>query len=230
MEENKYFRLIWRFNGLIIMCAGVLAIGVLAFAGYNIFKETTRERNIQNIVNVQEENNIEEKWQLGHMTNIKGSQYIMIPLNSNQSYAQSYYSKSSSSARNYLFIDSHRNEKHWLFKTNQYLIADTDLLSENEYGSDKRDVRAILYKIVKEDTNNDKRLTDKDLQTVGLSFPNGKGYKEILNGIDLFIGHRLIDKNTLLIVFQRKGVGFSANVNLSDFTISNETELPKVGL
>lgn len=228
MEESKFFRFVWRFNGLIFMIAGVLAIGVLAFAGYKIIKDVTRERNTRNIVNVQEGNNVKEKWQLGYMSNIQGSRYVMIPLNSDQSYAQSYYSKSSSSARNYLFINSQNNEKHWLFKTNHYLIADTDLLSEKEYGSDEREVRAILYKIVKSDTNNDKRLTNDDLQTVGLSFPSGKGYKEILKGIDLFIGHRLIDKDTLLIVFQRKGVGFSANVNLSAFTISNETELPKV--
>jgi hypothetical protein len=201
----------------------VLAIGVLAFAGYKIIKDVTRERNIRNIVNVQEENNVKEKWQLGYMSNIQGSPYVMIPLNSDQSYAQSYYGKSSSSARNYLFINSLKNEKHWLFETNQYLIAGTDFLSEKEYGSDEREVRAILYKIVKSDTNHDERLTNDDLQTVGLSLPSGKRYREILNGIDLFI-----DKDTLLIVFQRKGIGFSANVNLSDFTISNETELPKV--
>jgi len=177
---------------------------------------------------VQEENNVKEKWQLGYMSNIQGSPYVMIPLNSDQSYAQSYYSKSSSSARNYLFINSQNNEKHWLFGTNQYLITDTALLSEKEYGSDEREVQAILYKIVKSDTNSDNRLTNDDLQAVGLSLPSGKGYKEILEGIDLFIGQRLIDKDTLLIVFQREGIGFSANVDLSGFTISNETELPKV--
>ena len=210
------------------MIAGVLAICVLAFAGYRIMKDVTRERTIRNIVNVQEENDVKEKWQLGYMSTIQGSPYVMIPLNSDQSYAQSYYSKSSSSARNYLFINSLNNEKHWLFQSSQYLIADTEFLSEKEYGSKDREVQAILYRIVKSDTNNDQRLTNDDLQTVSLSLPNGKGYTEILNGIDLFVGNRLIDKDTMLIVFQRKGKGFSANVNLSDFTISNETELPKV--
>ncbi|PIU67745.1 MAG: hypothetical protein COS84_03740 [Armatimonadetes bacterium CG07_land_8_20_14_0_80_40_9] len=152
----------------------------------------------------------------------------MIPLNSDQSYAQSYYSKSSSSARNYLFINSKDNEKHWLFGTNKYLVSDVALLSEKDYDSDSSKVRVILYRIVKNDTNGDKRLTDDDLLTVGLSLPSGKGYKEILDGIDVFVGQRLISKDILLIVFQRKGVGFSANVNLLGFTISNETELPKV--
>lgn len=228
MEENKFFRFVWRFNGLILMIAGMLSIIVLAFAGYGIIRDVTRERNTHNTVNVQDENDIKEKWQLGYMSNIQGSPYVMIPLNSEQSYAQSYSSKSSSSTRNYLFINSLNNEKHWLFGNNDYLIAETDLLSEKEYDSDKREIRAIIYKIVKSDTHDDKSLTNDDLQTVGLSLPSGRGYKEILDKIDFFIGHRLIDKETLLIVFQRKGVGFSANVNLSDFTISDETEWPKV--
>lgn len=206
----------------------MLSIIVLAFAGYGIIRDVTRERNTHNTVNVQDENDIKEKWQLGYMSNIQGSPYVMIPLNSEQSYAQSYSSKSSSSTRNYLFINSLNNEKHWLFGNNDYLIAETDLLSEKEYDSDKREIRAIIYKIVKSDTHDDKSLTNDDLQTVGLSLPSGRGYKEILDKIDFFIGHRLIDKETLLIVFQRKGVGFSANVNLSDFTISDETEWPKV--
>ncbi len=92
------------------------------------------------------------------------------------------------------------------------MIAGTDLLAVNEYGVDEKEVRAILYKIVKSDTNNDKRLTSYDLQTVGLSHPSGKGFKEILEGIDLLVGHRLIDKDRLLIAFQREGIGFSANV------------------
>ena len=85
----------------------------------------------------------------------------MIPLNSDQSYAQSYYSKSSSSARNYLFINSKDNEKHWLFGTNKYLVSDVALLSEKDYDSDSSKVRVILYRIVKNDTNGDKRLTEQ---------------------------------------------------------------------
>ena len=228
MEKNKFFRFVWRFNGLILMIAGLLSILVLVFGGYKVFRDTTRENNTWDIVNVQEENEVKKNWHLGYMSIIRGSPYVMVPLNSNQIYAQSYYSKTSSSVRNYIFSNMKSNEKNWLFDDNQYLIADIDFLPEKQNGSDDRDVRAILYKIVKRDTDNDKRLTTDDLQTVGLSLPSGKNYREILDEIDLIIGHTVVDKNTLLIVFQRKGIGFSANVDLSTFTVSNETELHKV--
>ena len=66
MEENKFFRYVWRINGLILMITGLLAIGVLVFAGYKIYTETSRERNTRNIVNVQEETQIKEIWKLGY--------------------------------------------------------------------------------------------------------------------------------------------------------------------
>jgi hypothetical protein len=202
------------------MIAGLLAIGVLAFGEYNIYSETTRDRNIRNIVNVQEGAEVEEKWQLGYLSKVQGTPYVMIPLNSDQSYAQSYYSKSSSSVRNYLFINSQDNEKHWLFNTNKYLVEDSEFLTEHDYGDEDRRIRAILYKVVKSDTDEDRRLTSKDLKTIGISMPNGKDYKEILQGVDVFVGHRLLDENTLLIVYQKKGIGYSANVSLSGFALN----------
>ncbi|WP_321530691.1 hypothetical protein [uncultured Desulfuromonas sp.] len=230
MEENKFFRYIWRINGLILLVAGVMAIGVLAFAGYQIYAKTTRDRNTRNIVNIQEDSELKEEWRLGYMADIQGTSYVMVPLNSDQSYAQSYYSKSSSSARNYLFINSKNNEQHWLLKSNKYLIADMTMLSEHGYGGEERNIRAILYQVIKKDTDKDSRLTNKDLKTISISRSDGRGYKELIQGVDVFVGQRTVDENTLLIVYQKQGVGYSANVSLSKLAISNEQELPKVSL
>ena len=228
MEESKFFKYVWRINGLILLVAGILAIGVLAFVGYKIYLETTRERGTRNIVNIQKESEMEEEWRLGYMSEIQGTPYVMVPLNSDQSYDQSYYSKSTSSARNYLFIKSTNNEQHWLLGNSEYLITDTDMLSEHGYGKEERSIRAILYQVVTEDTNEDGRLTSKDLKTISISHSDGREYKELIQGIDHFVGHRTVDENTLLIVYQKKGVGYSANISLSDLVISNEQELPRV--
>lgn len=109
-EDSRFFRFVWRFNGLVIMAAGLLAVGVLAFSVYKIFQDVKRDRTARNIINVQQENNIKETWQLGYMTGIEGSPYVMIPLSSGQDYSASYYSQSTQSVRNYLFINSQNNE------------------------------------------------------------------------------------------------------------------------
>ncbi len=227
MEENKFFRLVWRFNGIILMVAGILAIGALIFAGYQIYSETTSDRSIRNVVNIQKDAEIEESWQLGYMREIPGTPYVMVPLTSDQNYAQSSYSKSSSSSRNYLFINSKSNDQHWLFNKNIFLIADTEMLSEHGCGTEEN-VLAILYQVIKEDTDKDNRFTIKDFKTISISQYSGRGYKELIEDVDIFVGHRTVDENTLLIIYQKQGIGYSANVTLSDFTLHNERELPKV--
>ena len=183
MEENRFFKFVWRFNGIVFMIAAVLAIGVLSFAGYRIYQDVTRERATRNIVNVAEESPIKEKWQLGHLQNVSGTPYVIIPLYSDQSYAQSYFSKSAESTRNVLFINIRTNQKKWLFDTNNYLIINEELLSEKEFDHRERNIRAILYSVVKRDTNGDKRLTNDDKIDVALTTPSGERYW----GSDLFI-------------------------------------------
>ena len=229
MEDNRFFRFVTKFNSIVLMVAGLMAILILIISGYSIYKDIMRKREVRNIVNVTENTDVDEKWNLGYLRNVDGTPYVMIPLYSDQSYARSYYSKSSSSTRNYLFINSKTNDKNWLFDTNEYLIIDDDLLSEQEYGKDETETRAILYHVVKSDTNGDKKLTSDDLSNVLVSKPSGEGLKEILSGLDIFIGHRTLDEDTLLLVYQRKGVGYSSTLSMKNLELSNESELPKVG-
>lgn len=228
MEENRFFKFVWRFNGIIFMFAGVLTIGVLGYASYKMYRDTTRERNVGNIVNVAENKHIDEKWQLGRMEKIDGTPYAMIPLYSDQNYAQSYYSKSAQSTRNILFINMGNNQKRWLLDTNDWLIISSDILPEREYNEKDKLAKVILYSIVKKDTNDDKRLTSEDKSIIALSQLSGENYKEVLNDIDVLIGQQLLDNNTLIVIYQKKGIGYSATVSLADFSISNQAELPKI--
>ena len=111
MEENKFFKLVWRFNGLIISIAGLLAIVVLLFASYEIYKSTTRDRSTRNIVNIDEGEEIDEKWRYGQLNEVVGTNYFMLPLHSDQTFSRAYFSKSSYSTRNYLFINTETSEK-----------------------------------------------------------------------------------------------------------------------
>lgn len=228
MEQNRFYHWVWRFNGIIIMIAGLLAIALLLFAGFSLYQDMTRERSVNNIVNVADSADVKEKWELGHLTQIRGTPFVMIPLKSEQNYDQSYYGKASSSARNYLFIHSKTNQKKWLLSSNDYLISDFELLTEQDFRSQEQQIRAILYRVVKQDSNQDQRLTVQDQQTIALSLPSGANYREIIADIDLFVGHHLVDENTLLLVYQKQGIGYSANVSLDGFELSHQEELPAI--
>ena len=62
MEESKVFKNIWRFNAIIIAIDGVLSVTVLIFSIYMIYKESNRDRQKNEIVNIDQKNKIEESF------------------------------------------------------------------------------------------------------------------------------------------------------------------------
>jgi len=229
MEENKFFRLVWRFNGLVISVAGILAVGILFFVSYKLFQDVTRDRATSNIVNIEKDSKLEENWRFGQLTKIDDDKTLMIPLYSDQSFDRAYFSKSSNSTRNFLFINTHTSEKKWLFDHTDYLIETSDRLRFGDYDSDKP-IIAILYQLVQLDTDKDNRLSAKDLSTIAISNPDGTGYMELLFEVEKIVDHTLLSETELFLIYQKGGVSYSARLNLNSFEITKSEKLPKVGL
>lgn len=228
MTENKFFRFVWRFNAIAIMLTALVVIIVGSVLGLVMYRDSTRQRSVTNVVNIERTSNVAEILRLGQSTPIEGTSYLMAPLTSDQTYSQSYYDKSAYSQRNVLFIDTRGTGSHWLFSTNEYLIINDSLIAEGMEQQRPKPVRAILYLVVKADTNHDRRLTDSDTKTISLSSPDGSKYKEIIPDVDVLVGHHLIDKDFLFVVYQRQGTVYSARIALSDLSIVNQTELSKI--
>jgi len=229
MEENKFFRLVWRFNGLVISIAGVLAVGVLLFVGYKLFQDVTRDRTTRNIVNVEKNSDINESWRLGQLSSVDGNKTLMVSLHSDQSYSRAYFSKSSNSIRNYLFIDTETSNKKWLFAHSDYLIERSDILRLGDYNS-KEPAVAILYQLVKLDSDHDNRLSADDLTTISITNPDGSGYEELIKDVELIVDHRLLNKNELFILYQKDGLSYSTVLNIQSRELSENSQIPKVGL
>mgnify|MGYP003504097499 FL=1 len=228
MEDNKVFKNIWRFNAIVIMLVGVLSIIVALFACTMIYKEITRDRSVTNIVNIEETTEKTEAWQLGGMTSVKGTDILMLPLHSEQNYSRGSYNKSASSTRNYLFINAETGKKYWLFGRNDYLITETNQLPDSMYAEQAIVAKAILYSVVKADTNNDKTLTSADSLTVAISKPSGEKYTELLKDIDFVNGYEVINDKSVIIVFQRDNIGYSATIDLENLSVTGEEKLPSI--
>jgi len=229
MEENKFFKLIWRFNGLVISVAGVLAVAVLVFVTYKLFQDITGDRTTRNIVNIEESSEVKENWRFGQLSKFNHNRTLMIPLYSDQSFDRGYFSKSSNSTRNFLFIDTETSEKTWLFNHTNYLIESSDKLRDGDFNSDKP-VIAILYQLVQLDSDQDNRLSASDLSTVAISNPDGSGYKELINEVERVVDHTLLNQTELFLIYQKAGKSYSTILNLESFEMSKTEKLPKVGL
>lgn len=224
-EQNKLFRLIWRFNGIIILVAGVLAIGVLLLVTKELYKDVTSERAVDNMVNVADNLESTETFALSSIVSIKGQSTLMVPLYSDQFFDHSYYSKSTYATRNYLFIESQPSTQRWLFEHNDYLIERAEILRLNENETNQPSV-GILYQVIKSDTDEDDRLSSNDLSTIAITKPDGTHYYEVINDVERLIDHHLISDDELLIIYQKAGLLYLARFQLSSGKITENSHIP----
>ncbi len=228
MENSKFFRVVWKFNGIVIALSGVLAVALLCIGLYEVVKDITRKRPTGDVVNIEQNQEVDINWYLGNINRITGHNIGVIPLTSDQKYSQDYYSKTANSERNYLFLNFDDDSQYWLFDHNNYLVMSFYKLRTDMY-DDKEHVQALAYELVKKDTNSDKRLTASDLITLAITNPDGSGYTEVLTGLERIIDKELINSSSLLVIFEKGGINYSAKINLSTLQAEDVKELPKVG-
>jgi len=228
MEENRFYKNIWRFNALIIAAAGVLSIVVLLFVLYTLYRESNQTIRRSEIVNIDPEKNIKEVFRLGNLEHINGSKTVITRLYSDQNFSLNYAaSKSTASTRNILFSNLYNQTNRWLLPNNKFLISEYQYIKEGNLYDKNNTVLAILYSVVKNDSNNDSRLSSSDKITVSLSTPDGRGYTEIIENTERVLGYKVLDETSIAIMHNRDGKGYSIFVKLSDFTILKEVEFPK---
>lgn len=228
MEENRFFKYVWRINGLLLLLAGLLTLALLAFAGYQIYAQQSG-RDRQNSLPLASTGESAPPTQLGVTQAIPGTPYVMMPLLADPADKPGYFSKSGADARNYLFIDGQHQAQHWLLANNDQLIVGSDLLSELGCCTDNRTIRAILYQVVTADSDGDHKLSRQDAVTLALSRADGSGYRVLIPAVDRLLGQQTLDDHTLLLLYQKQGIGYAAWVSLTDLSLLKEQPLPKVG-
>ena len=229
MDENKFFKFIWRINGLLIFSIAALSLILLTFTLYHEFNRATGERNVHSVVNVDEEQEVENRWVFGQISTLQDTPYIILPLYSNQEYDQTYFSKSARSNRNYLYINTLTENKNWLYDHNRFLISDRETLKIKKVDSEKDQKTPIahLFQVIENDTNADGRLNTKDKLNIVLTHIDGTNRQNILSNIDDFLGHTLNDNNELVALYSKDNATFSVRINLETFKISSQTEVKK---
>lgn len=230
MEQSRFFTLVWRFNALLITAIGLVGICILVYATYQIAKDTFGEKRVRNIVNIENDRGVTETLSLRHMSQIGDGPFVMISLVSSQKYPQDHFSKSTSSTRNWLFVDTKGANRHWLLESHKDLIISTQTLSlDRSRQSEDNSVKAILYTVISSDTNGDGRLTGEDAKSIALSRGSGKDYRVVVEGADDIIGHQMVDEGTVFVAYQKRQNAYFKTINLSDFSSSAEVDLPKHG-
>lgn len=240
MDNNKFFKWIWRLNGLIVFFGvGLVLVIVVYEMARPLFRETPEE---QIITSVADDPEGEEKWVLGHPKGLSSSDYIAIPLVSENDKIASKKSRGhiissggpywpSGTAKNILFINTKSNEASWLFPSNNQLIdsfSEFPSVSKSEKKKNEDIQTLIFYVLINKDTNGDGMLSADDKLNLAVSDTNGNNLKVLMQDIDYIVGKSMAGSSEIFVIYQKAGVGYSMKLRISDHKIISNLELPKV--
>lgn len=171
---------------------------------------------------------------------VSGTPFLMAAIRSSAYYQRSSlasYSSGTSDAHNYVFLDMENQSFRRLLPTNDYLISEAAALPEASVRTqvksagddDSVGVRWWLFDVVKQDTNRDGELDEKDLHTLGVSDAGGSGYTELIEGIRKQYGRALRDPDTLVVIYESGGVKRVSLIDLPKRAVISTKPLPDLG-
>jgi len=245
MEENKFFKWLWRINAIglfLILCAGLFS-----FINEQIRRSHRLDIPPEPISSLAEDPKGVEKWVLQSREEMLGTPYFMLALvskyNKVKAKDKSYYATTNNLAyyhqnvaKNILFINSENSKASWMFKTNNQLIVQYESLLNNsrtpyyvQVERKESKAKLIYYKIIDRDTNGDKIITMEDKQSFAVSKVSGKGYKVIVRNIESIINMKYNKNNEMYLVYQKEGMGYMLRLNIETLEVIDNIVLPKVG-
>ncbi len=235
MKSRRIFQYIWRINAIIILLAGSLAALSLTGSGLYLLLQATRTREVSDVINIAKEEPTKVKTEVGIFSPIAGTDILKAPLYLLQEYDYRAGSKESSSIQNYLFFDSNQKKFSWLRPQNQGLILSMltlpevtniqPLSSSAETNTNlKQPAIAHLYVIADKDTNNDKRIDDRDQKQIAISNPAGTNFKILVEQVERFNGLSALKDNQVSLIYISGGKIKATVIDVRSQEILGNTE------
>jgi hypothetical protein len=211
------------------------------------------DRNADQSANAVAANSEQAKLQLGAFQELAGSDYLMAEVSSSSS--RDEYIKGSREAggytRNFLFVNVVDQSSHMLFPSNDLLVLSSENLTSKAEAkppanppappqsadqtpekAEKKDgnaVKWICYRVVKGDTDNDKRLSANDLMTIALSDVSGLNYTELLSDVRAVL-HQTRRADALIFIYTANGKNQIAEINLQTKQLVSSKPLREIAL
>jgi len=215
--KNRFFRILWRINAVLICLASILAIFVCAVAAVIIVEEITR-RGSSRAASIIEPAKT-DKLKVSDVHEIEGQNVVRCSLNAEDSDGEGSCSRGTTTVtRNYLYCDLLSGATHWLLPNNASVI-----LSQEDFcfPADKKTVRWTSFRVVEKDTNHDGILSGSDLESFAVSQPNGTSYAVLLTGMENILESKLIEENKMIVFYRKEGVVFFSTIDLKEMKIKS---------
>lgn len=226
MEQNRFFVIVSRINSLLILVAAIGA--VIAVFSLSINSSSGGNRNAVEVVS-EKDGEVALELSLGDLEEMIGHEIQTVNLTTDRSSKGFSSGYGGSDIRNVLFLPGEQLDAKWLYEKNSYLITCfCKLQASNEYNGDDP-VLAVYVTVVKEDSNGDKALSDRDGIILALMKPDGSDYKEVSSDITKIMDAKVTDGGesvTFLTQVDRRVL--VRKYSLRTFSLVSEREISEI--
>jgi len=237
MDQNWFFRAIWRLNAVLLALGGILIVG---FAGWNmLFAPRWQPTPAGHFAPVPTDAEKDSTYRL-EPTGVDLAKENIFSLRkwdgSPRSYglamqmtlSRSYVS--SLDGVNLLALDDTTGAGHWLFHGYNRAVVSEEGVTVTKFvpvpGAVAESI-ALVVQTIDSDTNKDGELTDKDRQSLYVYQP-GMQFAEKLLDADYIISRTQTSADSFLVVYERGKSAVAVTYTVPDFKLKSEKPLPSV--
>jgi hypothetical protein len=220
-----------------IFCLGLLALGLFAGASCSYREAKTVVKSVVNNQGGNDEAKKLKKYVMGEFSLTNGTDFLIAPIyrdysgkdRSPTTYASSEYGESTKkgggNTNNYVIMNRQSLASRKLFTDNKFAILDTQKLGESgKEGTVPviNNVKALLFRVVKADTNKDNSLDGQDKQIIALADVDGNNYKELIVDIDRVINIHSQSKDKRVVFYQSGNDYFTASIDIPSRSVQSQ--------
>jgi len=226
MDQNWFFRWIWRFNA-VALAVVLIAAGIglaLPFLAWQLAPAV--ERAVDATQPKQEPPKYGltlESARAGRTEIVLALDYLHSPERGLGSFSKDAYARR---IANYLFVDAATGAHRWLFPTNDQMVTRTEYLTDtpSPYAAEMSGpgaLRTVYYVVVP----GSGRIGNDAKYQVYLSKPNGEALTKILEDLDEAPSAMQLDADNLAVSYKLKGRIVVARVSLKDFKTTLQVDV-----
>lgn len=193
MELNPFFRVVWQINALVILLAGLLAVGALVAVVVGMAWNTARTSHEPNVADQiaapgdapGDAESATVRASIGQFESIAGTTSLRASVHVVGG-STDFSSKGDTSTRNYLYFDTATGAAYWLMPDNKAEFLNARDFPEHSGRADDatEPVRATVYQMRTQAPHGAARNERRDQQTLAVSDPNGRHFRVLVDGVD----------------------------------------------
>ena len=211
-----------------ILLAGILGVGILAFTAVYALNAIFRERQVTAVVNTDGQQQIQEVLSSGRATQYHGPSLAARRSRVRSAVRPGVLLEILGGCTQLRLCSGGRASKMALYPHNRFLIVDASQLPAAEYSETDKPTAVVAFVVVQGDSDGDKRLTPSDLSSLVLAKPDGTQSKAVLENVRRVVSQEMIAEDVVILYEGASGDG-KVVVSSTDFSrVADEPfELPK---